>query len=71
MGFFASFFLGVVGLIKGGVFVGLTLGLFGVLVTYLSSKDKNLHKWAWMGVGTYAALIVLFILVLLLTWDFN
>lgn len=45
-----------------GFAAGLFLGIFGVGLTYIFSKDRNLHKSAWIGFGvlTIVAVISLF-----------
>lgn len=46
----------------GGFLLGFFLGLIGVLIAYLVSKDSNLRKWSWIGLGA-AAVIYLIILL--------
>ena len=49
----------------GGFVLGLLLGLIGVLLAYVVWNDdakKNRIKWAWIGLGVFVVLILLFIL---------
>lgn len=45
----------------GGFVLGFLVGLIGVLLAYVFSKDKNLRKWSWIGWG--ASLVLLLILL--------
>ena len=43
----------------GGFVIGLGLGLIGVLLAYIFSHDSNLRKWAWIGWGVFAVIILI------------
>jgi hypothetical protein len=45
----------------GGFFLGLLLGLIGVLIAYLIKDDKkrNRVKWAWIGWGVWVVILVI------------
>ena len=47
----------------GGFALGFLLGLIGVLIAYVASKDQNLRKWSWIGLG--AALVIVLLAVAL------
>lgn len=47
----------------GGFFLGLLLGLLGVIFAHIFSTDKQFKKSSWMGFGTW--LIILLVLGLL------
>lgn len=50
----------------GGFALGFLLGLIGVLFAYIiktdEEVDKNRKKWAWIGFGLYAVLVVVLLL---------
>ena len=50
----------------GGFFLGFFVGLIGVLIAYLINDDKksNRVKWAWIGFGVYAVLLLALVLAL-------
>ena len=43
----------------GGFILGLLLGLIGVLIAYLTKKDKAFIRSAWIGWGVWVALVVI------------
>ena len=43
----------------GGLLLGFLLGLIGVLLAYLFSKDADLRKWTWIGLGFAVVLYVI------------
>lgn len=45
----------------GGFFLGLLLGLIGVLIAYLIRDDKkrNRVKWAWIGWAVWVAIVII------------
>ncbi len=43
----------------GGFILGFLLGLIGVLLAYIFSKDRNFRKWTWIGLGLYAIIIII------------
>ena len=45
----------------GGFFLGLLLGLIGILIAYLINDDnkRNRVKWAWIGFGVYVAILLI------------
>lgn len=47
----------------GGFALGFFLGLIGVLIAYVFTKDDNLRKWSWIGLG--AALVIVLLAVAL------
>jgi hypothetical protein len=47
----------------GGFFLGLILGLLGVLGVYIFSKDKNMVRWAWRGWFVWLALLLTAVLL--------
>lgn len=71
IGFFAAFLLGLIGLLgllAGlGLLFGLLLSLIGVAGTYVFSKDRNMQKWAWIGVGAFLFAIVVLIIIVFAT----
>lgn len=42
----------------GGFALGFFLGLIGVLIAYIASKDKNLRKWSWIGLGAILVIVL-------------
>ena len=52
---------GQTGFHAGGFFLGLLLGLIGVLIAYLINDDKhrNRVKWAWIGWGVIVVLVLI------------
>ncbi len=58
-----KYFAGGSGFHAGGFFLGLLLGLIGVLIAYLIRDDKkrNRVKWAWIGWGAWVAILLIFI----------
>jgi hypothetical protein len=42
----------------GGFALGFLLGLIGILLAYIFSQDRNFRKWAWIGLGIYAIIII-------------
>ncbi len=51
---------GETGFHAGGFFLGLLLGIIGVLVAYLINDDykRNRVKWAWIGWGAWIAIVL-------------
>ncbi|HEY4108271.1 hypothetical protein [Puia sp.] len=51
---------GETGFHAGGFFLGLLLGLIGVLIAYLINDEKkhNRVKWAWIGWGVWVVLLI-------------
>lgn len=49
----------------GGFFLGLILGLIGVLIAYLIKDDKkqNRVKWSWIGWGVWVIIVLISLLV--------
>ena len=49
----------------GGLALGLLVGLIGVLIAYLINDDKhsNRVKWAWIGFGVWAAILLVGLLI--------
>lgn len=48
----------------GGFVLGLVLSLIGVLIAYLIDKeDASMIKWAWIGAGIQAILILLALII--------
>ena len=47
----------------GGFLLGFFLGLIGVLLAYIFSKDSNLRKWSWIGLGTVVAISLIIALL--------
>lgn len=47
----------------GGFFLGLLLGLIGVLIAYLikDEQKRNRVKWAWIGWGVWIAILLIII----------
>lgn len=47
----------------GGFFLGLLLGLIGILIAYLINDDqkRNRVKWAWIGFGAWIAILLVLI----------
>lgn len=43
----------------GGFALGFFLGLIGVLIAYIATKDKNLRKWSWIGLGAVLVIVLL------------
>jgi len=45
----------------GGFFLGLLLGLIGILIAYLINDEqkKNRVKWAWIGFGVWVLILIL------------
>ncbi len=46
----------------GGFALGFLLGLIGVLLAYIFSRDRNFRKWTWIGFGVYAVIIIAILL---------
>lgn len=59
---------GTTGFHAGGFFLGLIVGLIGVIIAYLikDDKKKNRVKWAWIGWGVWVVIAV--ILAATTTW---
>lgn len=47
----------------GGFLLGFTLGLIGVAITYIFSRNRTFRKWSWIGFGAW---VVLFLIILLI-----
>ena len=45
----------------GGFLLGFLLGLIGVLLAYIFSKDSDLRRWSWLGLGIA---VVFYIIIL-------
>lgn len=56
---------GETGFHLGGFALGFLLGLIGVLIAYLIKDDykRNRVKWAWIGFGIYAVLVIILLIV--------
>ena len=54
---------GTNGFHAGGFFLGLLLGLIGVLIAYLIKDDKkrNRVKWAWIGWGVWLVILIIIV----------
>jgi len=52
---------GETGFHAGGFFLGLLLGLIGVLIAYLIKDDykRNRVKWAWIGWGVWLVILLI------------
>jgi hypothetical protein len=52
---------GETGFHAGGFFLGLILGLIGVLIAYLIKDDykRNRVKWAWIGWGVWLVILLI------------
>ena len=48
----------------GGFFAGFFLGLFGVALVHIFSKDKAMRRASWFGCGIYVILVLLYIALL-------
>lgn len=55
---------GETGFHAGGFFLGLLLGVIGVLIAYLIKDDykSNRVKWAWIGWGAWIAIVLVSLL---------
>lgn len=51
---------GETGFHAGGFFLGLLLGVIGVIIAYLINDEKkhNRVKWAWIGWGVWVVLLI-------------
>lgn len=45
----------------GGFALGFLLGLIGILLAYIFSKDRNFRKWAWIGLGVWVGILLILI----------
>ena len=43
----------------GGLALGMFLGPLGVIGAYVFSKDRNLRKWAWIGLAVFVVAILI------------
>jgi hypothetical protein len=43
----------------GGFALGLLLGVIGVILAHIFSKDTNLRKWSWIGLGVWVAIVLI------------
>lgn len=46
----------------GGFVLGFLLGLIGVLLAYIFSRDRNFRKWTWIGLGIYVIIVLAIVL---------
>ena len=63
--FFSKRAGGEEGFHAGGFFLGLILGVIGVLIAYLikDEKKRNRVKWAWIGWGIWIVIVLISLLV--------
>ena len=57
----------------GGFLLGLILGVYGVIIAYLT-KDKSIIKSSWWGFGTSIALALILIVIIMVSmgyWNFT
>jgi uncharacterized BrkB/YihY/UPF0761 family membrane protein len=47
----------------GGFALGFLLGLIGILLAYIFSKDRNFRKWSWIGFGAWIVILVIILAV--------
>ena len=54
---------GTTGFHSGGFFLGLLVGLIGVIIAYIikDEKKKNRVKWAWIGWGVWVVIALILI----------
>ncbi len=43
----------------GGFLLGFLLGIIGVLLAYIFSKDSDLRKWTWIGFGFWIVIVLI------------
>ena len=57
----------------GGFLLGLILGVYGVIIAYLT-KNKSIIKSSWWGFGTSIALALILIVIIMVSmgyWNFT
>lgn len=61
--YFSKMADGTSGFHSGGFFLGLIVGLIGVIIAYLikDEKKKNRVKWAWIGWGVWVVIALILI----------
>ena len=61
--YFSKMADGNTGFHSGGFFLGLIVGLIGVIIAYLikDEKKKNRVKWAWIGWGVWVVIALILI----------
>lgn len=54
---------GTTGFHSGGFFLGLLVGLIGVIIAYIikDEKKKNRVKWAWIGWGVWVVIAIILV----------